>query len=163
MAISTQATTATTTIEIEIKQDEHGHGWTIDASDSRANEQRFGEVQGAFNDKRKNRHPKKPSDHTPIVFNEGDTLRFSGPQGLASGIGAKKNPDVDDFPGAPDNPFGWDGMQIVPANGSVSGVVTRSSGETPGVKDQAFYKFHGWVRLADGTFVAVDPDGYCGG
>ena len=64
---------------------------------------------------------------------------------------------MDKIPSAPDNPFGWNGPQPVPAGGSVSGVVAKSTG----VKDQAFYKFHGWV-LENGRKVDVDPDGYCG-
>ena len=64
---------------------------------------------------------------------------------------------MDKIPSAPDNPFGWNGPQPVPAGGSVSGVVTKSTG----VKDQAFYKFYGSV-LVNGVWEPTDPDGYCG-
>jgi hypothetical protein len=164
MPISTQTTTTrtTTTIEVEIRHDPH-HGWTIEAKDSAANMDRFLAVEADFKQKRERRNPKKPlpKDHFPVVFNEGETLKFTCAVPLGFGIGSKKDPDVDEFPGAPDNPFGWSGIQTGTPNGSVSAVV-KTIANGPGVKDQAFYKFHGWVRLEDGSFVPVDPCGYCG-
>jgi hypothetical protein len=156
---TTQATTTPTTIKVQIKKDHHG--WTIEAEDSRENDNRFRKVEADFRTKRTERHQKKDPDHTPIVFNEGDTLTFTCTAPLEFAIGAKKDEVVDKIPNAPDDPFGWNGMQTVAAHGSVSGVVTRSSANAPGVKDQAFYKFHGWV-VENGSRVDVDPDGYCG-
>ena len=154
------------TIEVEIKEvpaERGGWEWAIEPKDAAANEARFREHEAEFRKKWEERNPKKPpSDHHfPIVFKQGETLAFTCADGLAFGIGAKKNPDVDEFPGAPDNPFGWPGLQIGTEGSSVSAVViTIANG--PGPKEQAFYKFHGWVRLADGTYKQVDPDGYCG-
>ena len=163
MPISTTTTTTTpttttpTTIKVQIKKDHHGK-WTIDAEDPVENGKRFQNVEGDFKAKRKARHQKKEPDHTPIVFNEGDTLTFTCTPPLEFAIGAKKDDVVDPIPGTPDNPFGWKELQIVEAGSSVSGVVMTSSG----VKEQAFYKFHGWVK-ENGSRVDVDPDGYCGG
>ena len=159
MAISTTtATPATpaTTIKVQIRKDHHGQ-WTIDAEDHDENKKRFQKVEADFKRKRQERHQKKDPDHTPIIFNEGDTLTFTCTLPLEFAIGAKKDEVVDPIPGTPDDPFGWNDLRTVEAGGSVFGVVMRSSG----VKEQAFYKFHGWV-LEDGEFKPVDPDGYCG-
>ena len=110
-----------------------------------------------FNSRRTARRPKKKPDHLPIVFNEGDTLTFTCTPPLEFAIGAKKDDVVDEIPDTPNDPFGWNGMQTVQKGGSVSGVVMKSSG----VKEQAFYKFHGWVK-ENGSEVPVDPGGYCG-
>jgi hypothetical protein len=165
MAISTTTTTPArpatpaTTIKVQIKKGDHG--WTIEPENSDENNKRFENVKHDFKTKREARHQKKDPDHTPIVFNEGDTLTFTCMPPLEFAIGAKKDEVVDKIPDAPDDPFGWNGMKTVPAHDSVSGVVTRSSANGPGVKDQAFYKFHGWV-MENGSKVDVDPDGYCG-
>jgi len=144
------------TIKVLIKKDDH-HGWTIEAEDPVENKKRFRNVEVDFNEKREKRHQKKPPDHDPIIFNEGDTLTFTCTPPLEFAIGAKKDDVVDEIADAPNDPFGWNGMKTVAARGSVSGVVTRSSG----VKEQAFYKFHGWV-MENGSRVRVDPCGYCG-
>ena len=159
MAISTTTTTPATpatTIKVQIRKD-NGQ-WTIEAEDHDENDKRFENVEADFTKKRKARHQKKEPDHTPIVFNEGDTLAFTCSPPLEFAIGAKKDDVVDPIRDTPANPFGWNDLQTVEAGGSVSGVVMRSSG----VKEQAFYKFHGWV-MVNGLKVDVDPDGYCGG
>src|SRR4030095_17221605 len=143
MAISTTTTTPATpatTIKVQIRKDQHGQ-WTIDAEDHDENDKRFQHVKGVFTDKRKARHQRKEPEHPPIVFNEGDTLTFTCTAPLKFAIGAKKDDVVDAIPGTPDNPFGWNDLRTVEAGGSVSGDVMKSSG----VKEQAFYKFHGWV------------------
>jgi hypothetical protein len=152
---TTQATTPTT-IKVQIIKKEH-HGWTIEAEDSDENAKRFLNVMDDFSKRRNARHPKKKPDHLPIIFNEGDTLTFTCTPPLEFAIGAKKDDVVDAIPGTPDNPFGWNDLRTVEAGGSVSGVVMTSSG----VKEQAFYKFHGWV-MENGRKVDVDPCGYCG-
>jgi len=160
MAISTQTTTTAatpTTIKVQIRKDPHHGGWTIEPEDRAANNGRFGEVAVVFFPRREQRHPTKPIDHNPIVFNEGDTLTFTCTPPFAFEIGAKKDETVDKIPSAPDNPFGWNGPQSVPAGGSVSGLVAKSTG----VKDQAFYKFYGSV-FVNGVWEPADPDGYCG-
>jgi len=159
MAISTTTTTPATpatTIKVQIRKDHHGQ-WTIDAEDHDENKKRFQKVEADFKRKRQERHQKKDPDHTPIIFNEGDTLTFTCTPPLEFAIGAKKDEVVDPIPGTPDDPFGWNDLRTVEAGGSVFGVVMRSSG----VKEQAFYKFHGWVK-ENGSRVPVDPDGYCG-
>lgn len=162
MPISTTTTPTTpattpTTIKVQIKKDHDGQ-WTIDAEDPVENGKRFHNVEGDFKAKRKARHQKKEPDHTPIVFNEGDTLTFTCTPPREFAIGAKKDDVVDAIPATPDDPFGWNDLRTVEAGGSVSGDVMRSSG----VKEQAFYKFHGWV-MENGRRQDVDPDGYCGG
>lgn len=152
---TTQATTPTT-IKVQIIKKEH-HGWTIEAADIDENARRFLDVMDDFSRRRKERHQKKKPDHLPIIFNEGDTLTFTCTLPLEFAIGAKKDEVVDPIPGTPDDPFGWNDLRTVEAGGSVFGVVMRSSG----VKEQAFYKFHGWVK-ENGSRVPVDPDGYCG-
>jgi hypothetical protein len=160
MAISTTTTTPATpatTIKVQIRKDHHGQ-WTIDAEDHDENKKRFQKVEADFKRKRQERHQKKDPDHTPIVFNEGDTLTFTcTDDSLEFAIGAKKDDVVDPIRDTPADPFGWNGMKTVQAGGSVSGDVMRSSG----VKEQAFYKFHGWVK-ENGSELPVDPDGYCG-
>ncbi len=159
MATSTTTTTPATpatTIKVQIRKDHQGQ-WTIDAEDHHENDTRFQKVKAVFEEKRKARHPKKERTHDPIVFNEGDTLTFTCTPELKFAIGAKKDDVVDTIPGTPDSPFGWNQLQIVEAGGSASGVVMRASG----VREQAFYKFHGWV-IENGQQKEVDPDGYCG-
>jgi len=158
MAISTTTTTPATpatTIKVQIRK-EHGQ-WTIEAEDPVENKKRFQNVEEVFKEKRRARHQKKEPDHDPIVFNEGETLTFTCTPPLEFAIGAKKDDVVDAIPGTPDDPFGWNDLRTVEAGGSVSGDVMRSSG----VKEQAFYKFHGWV-MENGRRQDVDPDGYCG-
>ena len=150
---TTQATTPTT-IKVQIIKKKH-HGWTIEAEDFDENAKRFLNVMDDFSKRRKGRQPKKKPDHLPIIFNEGDTLTFTCE--LEFAIGAQKDDVVEPISDTPDNPFGWNDLQTVGAGGSVSGVVMRSSG----VKEQAFYKFHGWV-VENGRRVDVDPCGYCG-
>ena len=159
MAISTTTTTPATpatTIKVQIRKDHDGQ-WTIDAEDHDENKKRFQKVEADFKRKRQERHQKKEPTHTPIVFNEGDTLTFTCTPEREFAIGAKKDDVVDAIPGTPDDPLGWNELRTVEAGGSVSGVVMISSG----VKEQAFYKFHGWV-VENGSRVDVDPDGYCG-
>ena len=151
MTTTTQATP--TTIKVQIVKNHHG--WNIEAEDSEENTRRFLDVMDDFSKRRKARHQKKKSDHLPIIFNEGDTLTFTCEFEFA--INAKKDDVVDEIPDTPNNPFGWSGEQTAAAGGSVSAVVTRSSG----VKEQAFYKFFGWV-MENGRKVDVDPCGYCG-
>jgi hypothetical protein len=154
MPISTTTTTTPTTINVQIRKDHHGQ-WTIEAEDSVKNKKRFANVKDVFKEKRIARHQKKEPDHDPIVFNEGDTLTFTST--LEFEINAKKDDVVDEVPDTPNDPLEWNGPQTAAAGGSVSGVVKRSSG----VKEQAFYKFFGWV-MENGSRVDVDPDGYCG-
>jgi hypothetical protein len=154
---TTTTTQATTPIKVRIIKKEH-HGWTIEAEDTDENARRFLDVMDDFSKRRKARHPKKKPDHLPVIFFEGETLTFTcTDDSLEFAIGAKKDDVVDAIPGTPDNPFGWKELQIVEAGGSVSGVVMTSSG----VKEQAFYKFYGWV-MENGRKVDVDPCGYCG-
>ena len=152
---TTQATTPTT-IKVQIIKKEH-HGWTIEAADIDENARRFLGVMDDFSRRRKERHQKKKPDHLPIIFNEGDTLTFTCTPEREFAIGAQKDDVVDAIPGTPEDPFGWNDLRTVEAGGSVSGVVMRSSG----VKEQAFYKFHGWVKENERK-EDVDPDGYCG-
>ena len=153
---TTQATTTPTTVKVQIKKDHHGK-WTIDAEDLVENHNRFRKVEADFKTKRRERHQKKEPNHTPIVFNEGDTLTFTCTPEREFAIGAQKDDVVDAIPGTPEDPFGWNDLRTVEAGGSVFGVVMRSSG----VKEQAFYKFHGWVKENERK-EDVDPDGYCG-
>jgi hypothetical protein len=154
---TTQAPTTPTTINVQIRKDHSGQ-WTIEAEDTVENGKRFAKVKEIFNERRIARHQKHEPHHDPIVFNEGDTLTFTCTPPLEFAIGAKKDDVVDEVLDAPDNPFvGWNGLQTAGANSSVSGLVKRSAG----VKEQAFYKFHGWVK-ENGSRVDVDPDGYCG-
>jgi len=153
--ITTPATPATT-VKVQIRK-EHGQ-WTIEAEDHLENDKRFKDIEKVFKEKREARHQKKEPDHTPIVFNEGDTLTFTcSDDSLEFAIGAKKDDVVDAIAGTPDDPFGWNELRTLAAGGSVSGDVMKSSG----VKEQAFYKFHGWV-MENGRRQDVDPDGYCG-
>lgn len=157
--------TATNTIEVVIKKvkNHHGEVWSVEPKHDDANEERVKKHKEKMKDKWKDRHGKlsfDPDDHHPIVFVEGETLVFTCPGVSKFAIGAKKNPDVDEFPGAPDNPFGWSGLKIGTSDNPVSGVVIPTA-DVPGPKHQAFYKFHGWV-LVNGEFLPVDPDGYCG-
>ena len=158
------------TIEVEFRKAEyHGRlGWSIEPKDGAANKDRFLEHQTELKVKWAKRHPKKdPLDpnshdpHLPVVFREGETVKFTCPAGFRFAIGAKKSSDVDEFAGAPDNPFGWSDLQIGVEGGSVSAVVIPTA-NAPGPRHQAFYKFHGWV-LENGEFEPADPDGYCGG
>ena len=84
--------------------------WSIEPKDDDDNDKRVNEHKETILREWKNRHPKKlhrSGRHSPIVFLEGDTLKFTCPDGFPFAIGAKKNPDVDEFPGTPDDPFGW--------------------------------------------------------
>ena len=153
------------TIEVVIKKVKNHHGlvWSVEPADEDANYKRVNEHRKKLLREWKNRHGKLVDidDHSPIVFLEGDTLVFTCPDGFPFAIGAKKNPDVDEFPGTPNDPFGWDKFEIVAERGSKSALV-KTTADSPGPKYQAFYKFHGWV-LEKGEFEPVDPDGYCGG
>jgi hypothetical protein len=173
MATSTQATTATTTIEIAVKKvqaDDGGWEWSIEPMNEEANKARYGDNYRVFKEKWDYRHPKKPAPdpinghHFPIVFKVGETLKFSCPDGFEFAIGTKKNADVDEVQDAPDNPFGWPpGSEPVPvAAGASFSALVKSEGTGPGPREQAFYKFYGWVK-ENGSRVDVDPDGYCGG
>ena len=153
------------TIEVEIRKEKNHHGevWSVEPK-KKENDARVKLHKKHILGKWNNRHPKKRLAlviHRPIVIFEGETLKFTCPDGFQFAIGAKKNSDVDEFPDAPDNPFGWKGFQIVKKGRSVSAKVI-STGNGPGPKYQAFYKFHGWVRTAPDVFEPVDPDGYCG-
>lgn len=158
--------TTTRTIEVVIKKVKNHHGWvwSVEPKDEEANKQRVREHRKAIEGKWKGRHGKllDLDHHHPIVFLEGETLEFTCPEGFQFAIGAKKNPDVDEFPGAPESPFEWSGLKTGRHGSPVSAVVIPTT-DGPGPKYQSFYKFHGWVRLGDGTFEAADPDGYCGG
>lgn len=173
MTTSTQATTATTTIEIEVKKvktDGGGWEWSIEPMNEDANKARYRADHRVFKEKWDNRHPKKPAPdpindhHFPIMFKVGETLKFTCPEGFEFAIGTKKNADVDEVRGAPDNPFGWPpGSTPVPvAAGASFSALVKSEGTGPGPREQAFYKFYGWVK-ENGSRVDVDPDGYCGG
>ena len=89
----------------------------------------------------------------PVV--QGDRSFYE--EGVRIWLSRRRHDVVDAIPGTPDDPFGWNDLRTVEAGGSVSGDVMRSSG----VKEQAFYKFHGWV-MENGRRQDVDPDGYCG-
>lgn len=173
---TTTQTTQTTqraamTIEVEIKKVPHNGTleWSIEPQNFGANKGRYISEEAVFKGKWNSRNGKQPppnsatDDHFPIVFNVGETLNFRCPAGFEFAIGAKKNADVNDVQGAPDNPFGLPPNSppvVVPAGGLLSAEVkTPSSGL--GTRDQAFFKFYGWV-LENGTKVDVDPDGYCG-
>ena len=153
------------TIEVVIMKVKTHHGWvwSVEPKDDDANYKRVNEHRKKLLREWKNRHGKliDLDDHSPIVFFEGDTLKFTCPDGFRFAIGAKKNPDVDEFPGTPDDPFDWKGFRIVAERGLESALVIPTKADRPGPKYQAFYKFHGWV-LEDGEFKPVDPDGYCG-
>jgi len=154
-----------TTIEVVIKKVENHHGkvWSVEPKDEDANKERVKKHKEKIEDNWHDRHGKVLDlrHHRPIVFLEGETLNFTCEGGFRFAIGAKKNPDVDEFPGTPDNPFGWDGFQLVAERGSKSALVIPTTADGPGPRHQRFYKFHGWV-LENGEFKPVDPDGYCG-
>lgn len=159
------------TIEVEFRKAEYEgkSGWFIEPKNRDANTERFKGHQEEFNEKWKKRNPKKnPPDpnkhdaHLPVVFKEGETVKFTCPAGFRFAIGAKKSSDVDEFAGAPDNPFGWHDLQIGVENGGSVSAVVIATANGPGPRHQAFYKFHGWV-LEKGEFEPADPDGYCGG
>ena len=151
---TTTTTQATTPIKVQIIKKGH-HGWTIEPEDTDENVKRFLDVMDDFSKKRKGRQPKRKPDHLPIIFFEGDTLTFTCP--LEFAIGAKKDDVVDPIDGTPNDPFGWNELRTGEAGGSVSGLVMTGSR----VKEQAFYKFLGWV-MENGRKVDVDPCGYCG-
>jgi hypothetical protein len=166
-------------IVVLIHRDKAGN-WTIEPEDKQSNSQRFSNhedsadgASNTFYGRWSSRYGmKRREPHDPIFFLEGDVFQFECKEGLPFGIGATKNPDVEALPGAPDDPFeseswkggerGRDGTRISRDGRPLTATVRRSDGETPGVKAQRFYKFHGWVRV-DGEFKPVDPDGYCGG
>ena len=152
------------TIEVEIRKEKNHHGevWSVEPKDEDANYKRVNEHRKRLLREWKNRHGKliDLDDHSPIVFLEGDTLIFRCPDGFKFAIGAKKNPDVDEFPGTPNDPFAWNDFKVVRTGESVSAVVIPTAAG-PGPQYQAFYKFHGWVLEGD-VFKPVDPDGYCG-
>jgi hypothetical protein len=139
--------------------------WTILPEDDDANRTRFTPFLSEIQARWVTRNPKGPTpgtDHRPIIFNEGDTLQLFNPTDYPIGIGLYKNPLVDGFPGAPDDPLvGCPGVQSI-GPGQRLNVNVMAGGATPGPKDQGFYKFHGWVKVG-GTFISLDPDGYCGG
>jgi hypothetical protein len=153
---TTTRETPPSTIMVHIIKKKH-HGWTIEAADIDDNARRFLDVMDDFSRRRKERDQRKKPDHLPIIFNEGDTVTFTCTSAFQ--INAKKDEVVKPIDDAPNDPFGWNGPKTVEAEtgGEVSGVVTRGSG----VKEQAFYKFFGWV-MENGLKVPVDPCGYCG-
>ena len=175
METSTTTTTTTQraamTIEVEIKKEQHNGKleWSIEPKNFGANKGRYISQEAVFKGKWNSRNPQHPppnsatDHHFPIMFDVGETLNFTCPAGLEFAIGAKMNGDVSKVQGAPDNPFGWPPNSqpvVVPAGGSLPlEVKTPTSGL--GTRDQAFYKFYGWVR-ENGVEVDVDPDGYCG-
>ena len=140
--------------------------WTILPEDDLANHGRFTPYIPAINAGWASRHGKGPTpgtDHRPIIFNEGDTVQFISHPDYDIAIGVHKNPDVDDFTGSPDDPLiGITGLQLLAKGATPIGGIVKSSIPTPGPKHQGFYKFYGWVNVA-GTFIPIDPDGYCGG
>jgi hypothetical protein len=145
----------TQAVRIQIAKDKHGE-WTIEPKDVEGNGNRFEkQFKERFDERWAERNGKK-RDHKPIIFLEGDVLRFEC--AVEFEIGAKKNPDVAEVLAAPDNPFGWSKVQSGKAGSSIDGTVLKGKG----VKLQAFYKFYGWV-IVDGQRIPVDPDGYCGG
>ena len=155
MAMTT--TTTTQTVRIQIAKDKKGE-WTIAPKDFEGNENRFkNEYKTKFDDRWAERNGKK-RDHDPIIFHEGDVLRFECEVDFK--IGARKNPDVCETLAAPANPFvGWKEEEVRSGQAGSSIEGTVSTGQ--GVKLQAFYKFYGWV-IVDDQEIPVDPDGYCG-
>ena len=170
MAISTQATTATFEIEFKkVKTPGGGWEWSIEPMNDDANKARYSAEHRVFKGKWDERHPKKPAPdpikdhHFPIMFKVGETLKFTCPDGFEFAIATKKNADVDEYQGAPDNPFGWppDTKPVRVAPGASFSALVKSEGTGPGPREQAFYKFYGWVR-ENGSQFDIDPDGYCG-
>jgi hypothetical protein len=143
--------------------------WTILPGDKDENDRRFAPHRPKIGDRFATRRPKPGAEvpglhHSPIIFNEGDDLQFFNDNRDATiAIGVKKNDDVDEIVGAPDDPLiGAPGVLRVDPRSTVNAIVISGANATPGPKDQAFYKFHGWVEV-NGTRIEVDPDGYCGG
>ena len=91
----------------KVKDDHHGEVWSVEPKNKKENDNRVSDT------KRKScangmtvMGSRSISDHhKPIVFFEGETLEFTCEGGFQFAIGAKKNPDVDEFPGTPDDPF----------------------------------------------------------
>lgn len=116
--------------------------------------------------------PKPPflsdDEHIPIIIREGEFVKFTCDQALPFEIWASRNLNVAADPGAPVDPFGWNGAhQSVIANGSVIAAVTippldqNGNPTQHGPRDQGFYKFHAIVDPNGTTPHLVDPDGYC--
>src|SRR5262245_53229701 len=103
-------TTTTQTVRIQIAKDDKKKEWTIAPKDVMGTDSRFDACKKDFDNRwNKRKREGTPSaayrDHKPIIFREGDVLQFECEFDFE--IGAKKNPDVDEVPGTPDNPFGW--------------------------------------------------------
>ncbi len=102
------------------------------------------------------------------MIREGEFVQIVCQPAYPFEVSALKNPDVGPVPGAPTDPFGWNGAPPVggcrrqPDCGghyphpSIPVGIQRS----PGPRDQGFYKFGAVVRVGAQT-VRVDPDGYC--
>jgi len=58
--------------------------------------------------------------HTPIVMREGEVVQFVCNPAFAFEIWADRDLNVQVAPGAPNNPFGWQGPRSVAAGGSIT-------------------------------------------
>jgi len=136
--------------------------WTIKPYDDDENNRRFDAVglKNRIQDewvRRGGQEPLPGTDHAPILFDEGDTIRFMNNTDYPIGIGVRKNAAVSETQDAPYDPLvGEPSVQPLVPGGTYEASVKGGS------RRQGFYKFHGWV-FVDGTFIPIDPDGYCGG
>lgn len=148
-----------TVVTIQVAPDEKTKEWTIAPANRTENDQRLKNVNDKFT-KLWDQRCGKTRDHKPIVFYEGEVLRFECDHEFA--IGAKKNPDADEVPGTPDSPFGWTDARVATKEENGKRILDGQVPKDKRIKEQAFYKFFGWV-IVNGQKIDVDPDGYCGG
>ena len=129
-------------------------------------------VDGEWTTRRAASAPPKPhSDpngpkHTPILMREGEVLMFACSPAYPFEIWADRDPSVDVYPEAPNNPFGWTSPQSAARQGTITAKVLASPLDAnnvatqPGPTEQRFYKFTAWVHT-DTDLIVVDPDGSC--
>ena len=124
MAISTTTTTRRhRRRRSKYKSGRNHHGqWTIDAEDHDENKKRF-EGAGRLQEETEERHQKKDPDHTPIIFNEGDTLTFTCRSHSSSPSAQKRMRSWTQFPVRRTTRLDGTTLRTVEAGGSVFGVV----------------------------------------
>ena len=102
--------------------------------------------------------------HRPILMREGEVVEFNCKYPFE--IWADRDPNVSVYPGAPNNPFGWNSPQsasdrVLQATVNAPPLDGNGTPTQPGPADQQFYKFRAWVYVTPDKFYVIDPDGSC--
>jgi hypothetical protein len=113
--------------------------------------------------------PAQP-EHVPMIIREGEFVRIECDPSFPFEVWVEKNKKVDPDPGAPADPFGWNGShRSVLAGGNITAAVlippvdVNGDPTEPGPRAQGFYKFRALVYPPGAAPILVDPDGYCDG